>query len=189
MIANFRRNTVAAAAVVATGALALSAPGMAAGLMHGHHAKSGAAAKQAKTQYWENSDDIDNFNTCAFTTVVSGVFTTKAGGIVSVTGQVGAARDIDNASEGILTTRILVDGQVASSETSTNLENGGTQDEASTVFGARKVGKGAHQLALQVEECGTGMAFIYNKSMLAQYAPVGSAVLPQAGKAKDGANR
>lgn len=190
MLASFRRNTIAAAAVVATGALALSAPGMAAGLFEGNHvAKSGAAAKQAKTQYWENSTDIDNFDTCGFTTVVNGVFVTQAVGIVSVHGQVGAARDVDLADEGILTTRILIDGHVASAESSANLENGGTQDAASTVFGARKVGKGAHQLSLQIEECGPGKAFVYNKSLLAQYAPTGSAVLPQAGKAKKSTNR
>lgn len=190
MLANLRRNTVAAAAVVATGALALSAPGMAAGLMHGNHAaKSGAAAKQAKVQFWENSTDIDNFDTCTFTTILSGAFVTKAGGVVSVTGQVGAARDVSLGDEGLLTTRILIDGQVASAESSVNLENGGVQDAASTVFGARKVGKGTHQLALQAEECSSGMAFIYNKSLLAQYAPVGGAQVPEPGKAKQNANR
>lgn len=181
MRTTFRRNTVAAAALLATGAIALAAPGMskaAFDAVNAHKVDGLHADQLNKIQYFEATTTFDNFDTCDYTTVLSRIFVTTRKGVVSVHGAVSAARDTDNANEGILTTRILVDGQVASVPSSGNLENNGTQDATVVNFGGRKVPAGTHTLELQAKECGTGMAFITTESMLASFSPFGTAAVP-----------
>jgi hypothetical protein len=181
MRTTFRRNTIAIAAVAAAGAVAFSAPGMAKGMFDASnaHKVDGYHAKDlTKTQYFQHTTVFDNFDTCAYTTVIAKKFSTTHKGVVSVVSNVSAARDTDFAPEGILTTRIVIDGKVASLPASVNLENDGIQDGTSTNIGARKDGKGVHDLLVQAKECGPGRAFIHNESILAQYSPFGAAATP-----------
>lgn len=194
MLTTFRRSTVVAAAVVATGALAFTTPTVAKGLFdagNAHKVDGYHANQLSKVQSYAADTVFDNFDTCAFTTVLSRTFKAPASGVVAVVGQVGAARDSGNASEGILTARIVVDGARAGTNASVNLENAGTQDGSVNPIGARHVGKGSHTLEIQVEECGAGQAFIHNQSMVATFSPFGAApATPPAGKiAKKSVNR
>lgn len=181
MRTTFRRNTLAAAAIVATGAVALTAPGMAQAAfdaINAHKVDGLHADQLVKTQYFEATTVFDDFDTCAYTTLLTRNFVTTHKGVVSVIGAVSADRDTSDPDEGLLTTRILIDGQIASVASSANLENDGTKDETVINFGARKVASGTHVLELQAEECGAGMAFIHNESMLAQYSAFGGAAVP-----------
>lgn len=174
----FRKNTVIAAAVLATGAVALAAPGMSKGLFDAQnaHKVDGYHAKELiKTSYYAGNVVFDNFDTCTFTTIFSKPFATQKVGVVSVVSSVGAARDADSAEEGILTTRILIDGTVSSTPSSVNLENSGVLDGNSNNIGARKVNAGAHTVVIQAKECGPGMAFVYTESLTAQFSAFGAA--------------
>ncbi len=177
----FRRSIITVAAIVAAAALAFTAPGMAKGLFDARnaHKVDGLHANQiAKTQYYEATRVFDNFDTCAYTSVLTRTFKTTHSGLVSATSAVSAARDTSDPNEGILTSRILIDGEIASVRSSANLENDGTQDETVVNFGARKVPRGKHIIEVQVQECGPGMAFIHNESLLASYSPFGGAAVP-----------
>ncbi|MFN8195897.1 MAG: hypothetical protein U0R80_16670 [Nocardioidaceae bacterium] len=193
MLTKVRRTTIAAAAVVAAGALAFTTPTMANGLFDAHNAEKlgGMKAGQlTKIQSFADDTVFDDFDTCAYTTVLSRTFKAPRTGVVSVVGQVGAARDTDNANEGTLTGHVEIDGLRAGTDTSTNLENDGTKDSAINPIGARVVGRGVHTLELKVEECGPGMAFIHAESMVATFSPFGAApATPPVGKAKVSVNR
>jgi hypothetical protein len=163
------------------GALALGTPVVAQSLFDARnaHRVDGLHAKQlAKVQYFQASQTFDNFDTCTYSTLMSRTFKIRHSGVVSVQGSVGASRDTGNPSEGLLTTRILIDGEIASLPSSVNLENDGTEDGASATIGARSVKSGSHTLEIQGKECGAGMAFISTQSMLASYSPFGAAGLP-----------
>jgi hypothetical protein len=180
MRTTLRRNTIAVAAVAAVGAVAFASPGMAKGLFdasNAHKVDGYHAVDLTKTQYWQHTTVFDDFNSCSYEPVISKKFKTTHSGVVSVVSNVGAARDTNFAPEGILTTRILIDGVVASLPASVNLENDGTQDATSTAIGARKVGKGVHKLVVQAKECGPGAAFIHQESLVAQYSPFGAAMV------------
>jgi len=162
-------------------ALALGTPVVAQAIFDARnaHRVDGLHANQlTRIQYFQASQTFDNFDTCTFTTLMSKTFKTRHKGVVSVQGEVSAARDTGSPEEGILTTRILIDGHEASLPASVNLENDGTQDATSTNIGARRVGAGAHTLELQGKECGAGMAFITTQAMLASYSPFGAAGIP-----------
>lgn len=177
MRTTFRRYSVAAAAVAVTGAVAFSAPVVAKGVFDAGnaHKVDGLHAKQlTKTQYFAAQTTFDDFNTCTFTPVLTRVFKTTHSGVVSVVGNVNAARDTNDANEGILTTRVLIDGVAATAPASENLENDGTLDATVTALGGRTVPAGVHSVVLQARECGPGMAFVTSESMVVSYSPFGS---------------
>ncbi|HQR26076.1 MAG TPA: hypothetical protein PLP61_03455 [Nocardioides sp.] len=178
MRTTFRTASLAVAAVAVTGAVALTAPGMAKGLFDAQnaHKVDGLHANQlTKTQYFKSSTVFDDFDTCAMTDVRTAKFKTTHAGVISVTSSVSAARDTDDPNEGILTTRILLDGKVISQESSANLENDGTEDATVVGIGAGKAGRGTHTIKVQAQECGPGMAFIHHESLVAEYSPFGGA--------------
>lgn len=184
-MSTLRRSSTIAAAAVAAGAIALTAPGMATG----HQADKAKASQSSKIQYFAAQTVFDDFDTCAYTTVLSKTFVSPRKGVVAVDGQVGAARDTDNVNEGQLSTRVVIDGVVAGNYASANLENNGVQDAAVNPLGARRVSGGAHTVELQAQECGTGMAYIYNQSMIVSWSPLGSAQSVSPAKAKASLNR
>ncbi len=189
MRTTFRRNTIAVAAVAAVGAVAFASPGVAKGLFdasNAHKVDGYHAQDLTKTQYWQHTTVFDNFNACTYTPVITKKFKTTHSGVVSVVSNVGAARDTNFAPEGILTTRILIDGEIASLPASVNLENDGVQDATSTALGARKVGKGQHTIVVQAKECGPGAAYIHQESLVAQYSPFGGAMVSPALKPAGG---
>lgn len=194
MRTKIRRTTLTAAAIVATGALAFTTPTMAKGLFDADNAQKvgGLKASQlSKIQSFASDTVFDDFDTCAYTTILSRTFKAPRAGVVSVVGQVGAARDVTDPDNGELTTRIVVDGARAGTDASVALTVGGTQDGSVNPIGARNVGKGNHTLEIQAEECSSGMAFIHAESMVASFSPFGSApATPPTGKtAKQAGNR
>jgi hypothetical protein len=171
------------AAAFTAGGLAVGTPVVASAIFDARnaHRVDGLHASQLnKIQYFEADKTFNDFDTCAYTTLMTRTFRTKHKGVVSVQGEVSAARDAGSAAEGILTTRLLIDGQVASLPASVNLENDGILDATSSTVGARQVSAGAHTLVLEGQECGPGMAFITSQAMLASYSPFGSAGIPPA---------
>jgi hypothetical protein len=175
---SFRKTGLAVAAAAAAGAIALSAPGMSsAPFLAGNADKVDGldAVDLTKIQYYAATATFDNFDTCAFTTIMARTFKTTHSGVVAVDGQVSSARDTDVASPGVLSARILIDGAVSSLAPAVQLDYDGNAKHQLPVFGARKVGQGNHSLELQVEECGAGKAFITDQAMTATYSPFGGA--------------
>ncbi len=181
MRTNHRRTTIAVAAALAAGSVALAAPVTARGLFDAKnaHKVDGYHAKQlSKVQYFASETTFDNFDTCSYTTLMTRKFGAPTKGKIILAAQVNAARDSGNASEGLLTVRVLVDGQPATAPGSTNLENVGILDSAATTIGGAKVNKGKRTLELQAQECGGGMAFITSQSLTVSFSPNGGASTP-----------
>ncbi|MCB0908110.1 MAG: hypothetical protein KDB63_13435 [Nocardioidaceae bacterium] len=173
MVTKLRRNTTLAAAVLATGAIALATPGMANSL--GHHDKAGKVnAKQvSRAYYFANGTFTDNFNTCAYTPLLSKAFAVPRAGVVTVAGTVTAERDFDNAAAGLLTFRISIDGTPVTVPTQLRLDGG--DDYNTTTIGGAKVTKGAHTLVVEAKECGPGMAFVLSESATVNFSNAGAA--------------
>lgn len=191
MLNAVRRPAVIAAAVVAAGALAFTTPTMAGGLFDAHNAEKVAGLKPTdltKTQLFTAAKGFDGFDTCVMSTVMKRKFTAPHGGVMTVQGQIGAARDTSIADEGLLVARIVIDGAVASHEVGANLENDGVQDAAVNVIGGRKVTKGKHTIKLQAEECGDGAAYIVSQTMLVSFSPYGGVTGDHFSKAKGNRN-
>jgi hypothetical protein len=175
---SLRKTALAVAAAAGAGALALSAPGMSsAPFLAGNADKVDGldAVDLTKIQYYGSRKTFDDFDTCAFTTIMSRTFKTTHTGVVAVDAQVSAARDTDFVGPGVLSGRILIDGLVSSLSPAVQLDYDGNAKHQLPVFGARKVGQGNHSLELQVEECGGGRAFITDQAMTATYSPFGGA--------------
>ena len=175
---NLRRTPITIAAVGAAAALAFTAPVVAKAAFDAQnaHKVDGLHADQlTKTQYFQAATTFDNFDSCPFTPVLTRTFKTTHRGVVAVTSQVSAARDVSDPDEAVLSTRVTIDGVVASQDSAANLEDGGTTDATVVGVAARKVGAGAHTIVIQASECTTGMAFIHHESMLVSYSPFGKA--------------
>jgi hypothetical protein len=186
---SLRRTTVAVAAAAGVGLVALAGPATARAAFdaaNAHRVDGYHASDLSRVGYFAAGTVFDDFNTCAYRDVLTRGFFTPKAGVVSVASSVQAARDTNNPNEGILTTRILIDGVASSRPASVNLENDGTQDGSVTNVGARRVGAGLHILKIQAQECGTGMAFIHGESMTASYSPFGFAAAPGARVAAKG---
>jgi hypothetical protein len=187
---NHRRTTIAVAAAVAAGSVALAAPVTAKGLFDASnaHKVDGYHAKQlSKVQYFAAQQTFDNFDTCSYTTLMRRKFGAPTTGKIVLAAQVNAARDTSDPDEGILTVRVLVDGQPATAPGSTNLENDGTLDFAATTIGGAKVAKGKRTLELQAQECGAGMAFITSQSLTVTFSPNGGVATPPTSRPAPGA--
>jgi hypothetical protein len=185
MSKSIRRNSIIAVAAAGLGLVAFAGPSTARAAFdafNAHQVDGYHASDLSRVSYFAAPTVFDNFNACAYTDILARPFITPKAGVVSVVSSVQAARDTNNPAEGTLTTRVLIDGAVASRPASVNLENDGTQDASVTNVGARRVGKGLHIVKIQAQECGAGMAFIHGESMTASYSPFGSATLPGAAR-------
>lgn len=190
MRTNHRRTTIAVAAAVAAGSVALAAPVTAKGLFDANnaHKVDGYHAKQlSKVQYFAAQQTFNDFDTCSYTTLMTRKFGAPTKGKIILAAQVNAARDTSDPDEGRLTVRVLVDGQPATAPGSTNLENDGTQDSAATTIGGAKVNKGKRTLELQAQECGAGMAFITSQSLTVSFSPNGGVATPPTSRLATGA--
>ncbi len=190
MRSNHRKATIAVAAAVAAGSVALAAPVTAKGLFDAKnaHKVDGYHAKQlSKVQYFAAQQTFDNFDTCSYTTLMTRKFGAPTKGKIILAAQVNAARDTNDPDEGKLTVRVLVDGQPATAPGSTNLENDGTLDFAATTIGGAKVTKGKRTLELQAQECGAGMAFITSQSLTVSFSPNGGVATPPSSRVAPGA--
>lgn len=177
MRTTYRRTTLVAAAALTAGAVAFAAPTTAKGIFdarNAHRVDGYHAIQLNKVQYYAQEQTFDNFDTCTFTTLMTKTFKAPKKGKVILAGQVNAARDAGNADEGILTVRVLVNGNPATAPGSTNLENAGVLDSAAMTIGGAKVVRGANTLELQAKECGSGMAFITSQSLTVNYSPFGA---------------
>lgn len=181
MNTTLRRSTLTVAAVAATGLVALSAPGMAQGLQQivNAHKVDGLHAKDlTRAAYFANDVDTNNFDTCAYTPLLTRNFKTTHSGLISVVANVNSERDFDNANPGLLSARVTVDGNVASAPSTMRLD--GTDDHTTTAIGAWKAGKGTHTIVVQARECGVGMAYVTSESLLVSYSPFGGTETPPA---------
>jgi len=116
---------------------------------------------------------VDNFDSGAFSTLLSKSVKAPKKGILLVWGTISAARDVDNPDEGILNARIRI-GTNSTTDQSVNLENAGTFDGSLAISGAIRVTKGSKTVVLEARELGAGMAFIVNKSITTLYVPYGN---------------
>lgn len=164
-----RRHVPVAAAIVLTAAVTATAPVIAA--THGGAAKS--TAPTVKASMARTTVAVDNFDTCAFTTIFSDIVNVPAAGFLEVWGSVSASRDTDNPNPAVLTTRIMVGAKPATIETSAHLVDDGTDDNNISMSGGVPVSKGAKTVAIQAYECTSGAAYIDSQSLSALYVKNG----------------
>jgi hypothetical protein len=127
--------------------------------------------------------DNDNFDTCAFTTVLTKAVTAPTAGILLVWGNAWAQRDLDDPDMTAMEARITVDAVAATSESRTHLGNDASQNDLDGFVapsGAVPVAAGTRNADLQIRECSGGMAFIAEKSITTLFVPFGNAGSPGA---------
>lgn len=172
-----RRLTVVASVGVAAAAIAFAAPTTARTLFDAQNANKldGYHATQlAKSQNYASETRTDNFDTCGYTTVLTGTFKAPKAGYLTIAGQVNAARDAHNAAEGRLGIRVLVDGVPATAPGYVHLVDAGIEDATASTIGAVQVKTGPRMIELQIKECGAGMAYVVSKSVTVTYSPLGA---------------
>ncbi len=144
-------------------------------------ALNGYAANQlVRATTVTNSTVNDNFNTCAFTTLLTRAVAAPTGGILLVWGAIDAVRDIDGGT-GVAATlegRVAVDATVASTSNSVYLENQGSTESSLSVSGAVPVAAGTRNVHLQAQECSSGIAYVGDKSLTTLFVPFGNAGTP-----------
>lgn len=170
---------IAAAALVAAGTAAASSgsptvswkAAVNANTLNGYHAKD-----LARTYFASNTNSVDNFDVCTFTTKLTQVVNVPVAGYVSVTGGVGAARDTDYPDPAELVIRLVKGGKAISAERATQLATDGSYDGNVTVQGYAPVKKGRNLIKLQMEECGDGTtaAFITDRTISTVFTPFGT---------------
>lgn len=170
------RNAKTIVAVVATIGVVSAGAAVAGGGFDATNAKKvgGLSVKQlSKSTYGVANGSLDNFDNCTFQPVYTRQAGVPAAGYLTLTSTVNASRDTDDPDEGLLGTRLVVDGAVVSTETWGNLENDGVRDASIVNEGVAKVSKGFHTIQIQAAECGNGMAFVTNRQIVTQFSPNG----------------
>jgi hypothetical protein len=116
----------------------------------------------------------DNFDTCAYTTLLSKTVTAPISGVLLVWGNVGAVKDFDDADPSTLGVRVAVDATAVTTEQAVHLVDLGTREGSAQAMGATPVSAGSHIVDVQASECSTGMAFIVNQSITTLFVPFGN---------------
>ena len=165
-----RKHAPVAVAVVATAALAASGPVFASS--HGTQ-DAGKTTPAVKSSMARTSTAVDGFDTCAFTTIFSDTVNVPSNGYLQVWGSVSAARDTDLPDPAVLTTRIVVNGKIATIDTSAKLVEDGTDSNNIAMAGGVPVTKGAKTVAIKAYECTSGAAFIDSQELTTLFTKYG----------------
>jgi hypothetical protein len=172
------RKTAAVAGVAAVAAVALASPSTGKALFDANnaHKVDGLHAVQLnKITYGGTSTVVDNFDTCGWTTVYSRTFAAPKKGMLALTGDVRAERDFDDGNPSLLYSRVTIDGVAVSAPMTTTLGAGNAYEGSIANTGGKVVTSGNHTIALQLQECGTGKAFVMSRQITASWSPFGSA--------------
>ena len=116
---------------------------------------------------------IDDFDTCAMTTVLSKSVTAPANGILMVWGTIEASKDFTDPDNALLEAQVAVGGAAATVANSAYLHFLGTGEATIAVSGAVPVTAGSKAVVLQAQECSAGMAYIVNRSITTLFVPFG----------------
>lgn len=116
----------------------------------------------------------DDFDTCAFTTLLSKTVTAPTSGILLVWGNVGAVRDVTDGNPGTLGVQVAVDATAVTTEQAVHLVDSGTREGSAQATGATPVSAGSHTVDVQASQCGIGTAFIVNQSITTLFVPFGN---------------
>ena len=184
---HLRHHMPAVAAVAAAATLAVAAPSIAtatadhtsdrlvgkvvnADRLNGYAARDLLRASVSRTDA-----DIDDFDTCTFTTVRDMSVNVPGPGYLMLWGTVGAARDASVNADGLLGAQITVGSEVAVTQVSTRLTNasGGVMDGHVTLSGMVPVKQGTRHVKLQIAECGPGKAYVDSRSVSSLFVPFG----------------
>jgi hypothetical protein len=118
---------------------------------------------------------IDNFTTGAFTSITDTSFTAPQNGVLYITGSVSAEDDFSLGGNGRLLYRLALDGAPLTSDilahelTYNDLDVVG---DSGAVTGVVPVTKGAHTVALEARELGTG-SFVRGREVSVLFVPAG----------------
>ncbi|HEX2032529.1 MAG TPA: hypothetical protein VHL78_14215 [Actinomycetota bacterium] len=126
-----------------------------------------------------NTDDINDFTSPTFTTILSKNINAPSGGFLAITGSVGVEDDCSFVGSNDLLGRLRVDGTPVTNdpfafETSTDCDQGifaGTISLDAVV----KVSPGSHSVDVQAREVGSG-SYIIGRSLNIVFIPTGSGV-------------
>ncbi len=122
----------------------------------------------------KNSNSIDNFATCTFTTTQTLKTVVPRKGFLMVWGSVGSARDTDFPNPAVLTARLTL-GVKKSTAHATTLTQDGSFSGNVNVQALFPVQKGPRTVALQLSECETNAAaFVTDQTISAVFVPFGS---------------
>lgn len=174
-----RRNLPAVGIAAAAVALAAISPGLASSAPAEQSASEARATLiQNRATFKEAPASLDDFDTCAFTPVLTHVVHAPRAGFLQVTGIVSAARDTDDPENGLLRADVTVRGDRATPVGQTLLTVDGNGDGSISTAGLVKVPKGLSTVRLRLSECGDGMAFVVERAVLAEYHRFGKVSAP-----------
>ncbi len=128
-----------------------------------------------------SSTSINDFTTGVFTPIVSRAFTAPKNGVLYITGSVSAEDDISFAGNGHLLYRLSLDGAGLTSNVfahELDYSASGTADSGA-VTGVVPVTKGAHTVALDARDSGSG-SFIIGREISVLFVPTGEGFTPPA---------
>ena len=121
-----------------------------------------------------SSEDINDFTTATYTTVLSKSFTAPTGGFALITGTVGGGDDLSLGGAGALYSRIAVDG----TPTTDDQFNSPVLGITPSVYGTGTntvlvpVTAGAHEAHVQIREGGTG-SYVFSRQITVLFIPNG----------------
>jgi hypothetical protein len=165
------------AAVVVTFAVATAVPSLGAGGFDANNARKiggHTLGQLSSTTYAVTKAPINDFDRCRFRDIMRRKVKAPASGFLTVSSEVSAARQTTHDQEGLLVTRLRVNGKIVSTESAVNLENDGTIDATNVNEGVARVRKGIRTVAVQAKECSRGSAFITSRQLVTQFSPSGS---------------
>lgn len=171
-----RRNLPAVGVATAAVAFAALSPVLASsgpGTSTASEAKASTKV-QSKTTFREAPGTLDDFDTCAFTTVLTHAVKAPKAGYLQVTGIASAARDVDDPDNALLRADVTVNTAPATPVGQTLLTKVGNGDGSISTSGVVKVPKGKSIVRLRLSECETGMAFVVERAVLAEWHAFGS---------------
>jgi hypothetical protein len=116
----------------------------------------------------------DDFDTCAFTTLLSKTVTAPTSGILLVWGNVAAAKDVTGVNPSTLGVQVTVDATAVTTEQAVHLVDQTSREGSAQATGATPVSAGSHIVDVKASECTTGTAFIVNQSITTLFVPFGN---------------
>jgi hypothetical protein len=138
---------------------------------------------------------VNDFDACAFTTVLTRNVNAPVAGILLVTGNLMATRDITDPDPADVAIRVAVGATVATVPQATGLlTDDGNREAGVSATGAIAVGAGTHAVNLQASECEAGLAFLSDRSITTLFVPfgndgTGTLAVPTAAASAANANR
>ena len=135
----------------------------------------GLHANQIARGSGQFDDSLIVIDICSYTSILSKTVTAPTSGVLLLTGTVAWRFHADSAagSTAMLFSRFNVGGPLISEVASSTTAE--LPEANNTVIVAKAVSAGSHTVSLQVQECGTGKALLWNEAMTTLFVPFNNA--------------